>query len=322
MSVELVPVSRLGHREAMNADAMRLPARSEVAPGDILRDTAPTPVPGIEGRATTVIPEAWRIFYAFGGTTMATALRAATATVDRDDLHLVSCDATFCQAVPIGPVATQVEVLRQGRSGAQALVRLWALDPDDPDPAGPVGNDLLVTCVFGSRAQRVFDFRGAVPPEVPEPDDCAPRAVLDPDSPFARIPYHAQTDFRLTAPSPSWGQEFPPGEPRTSSWFRFKAPPRLPDGRWDPTSLAVPGDILGPAVHAGAGSSVGPFLVISLQISLQFVADLRTEWLLQHTAAHAAGDGYASGTAELWDQDRQLVAIATQCAKLQAIQPG
>lgn len=298
---------------------MRLPDLSEIDPGDLLRDTAPTPVTGIEGRATTVIPEAWRIFYAFGGITMAAALRAATAAVSRDDLHLVSCDATFCQAVPIGPVATQVEILRQGRSAAQALVRLWALDPDDPDPTGPTGNDLVLTCVFGARAQREFDFRGAVPPEVPEPEECPPRAVQDPDSPFARIPFHAQTDFRLTVPRPSWGEEFPPGEPRTSSWFRFNTPPLLPDGRWDPTSLAVPGDILGPAVHAGAGSAVAPFLVISLQISLQFISDVRTEWLLQHTSAHAAGDGYASGTAELWDQDRQLVAIATQCAKLQPV---
>jgi hypothetical protein len=38
--------------------------------------------------------------------------------------------------------------------------------------------------------------------------------------------------------------------------------------------------------------------------------------------AHVAGDGYATGTAELWDQDRRLVAIATQCAKIQPLKLG
>lgn len=307
--VEIVAGS--GHRVLM-----------EIEPGDILRDTHPEPVAGIEGRYCSVIPDAWRIFYAFGGSTMATALRAASAEVGRDDLQLVSTDATFCQAVPCGPVAAQVEVLRNGRSAAQALVRLWALDPDDPDPTGPAGSDLVLTVVFGRRSDSAFEFVGARAPEVPGPELCAARPEIDQDSPFARIPYHAQTEFRMTDRAIGWGHEFPPGEPRTSTWFRFRRPPLLPDGRWEPATLALPGDILGPAVHAGAGSAAGEFLVISLQIGLQFVGDLRTEWVLQHTRAHAAGSGYAAGTAELWDQDRNLVAIATQCAKVQPLKLG
>lgn len=300
-----------GHRVAM-----------DIEPGDILRDTRPHPVEGVPGRYTTFIPEAWRIFYAFGGSTMATALRAAAAGVDRDDLHLISADATFCQAVPCGPVAAQVEVLRNGRTAAQALVRLWALDPTDPDPTGPVGNDLVLTVVFGDRSEGPFGFVGAVAPEVPDPDGCPPRPELEQDSPFARIPYHFQTEFRPTDRVIGWGREFPPGEPRSSSWFRFRTPPLLPDGRWEPAALALPGDILGPAVHSGAGSGAGEFLVISLQIGLQFVGDVRTDWVLQHTRAHHAGDGYATGTAELYDQDRRLVAIATQAAKLQPLKLG
>lgn len=293
-----------------------------IEPGDIVRDTTPHPVAGIPGRFSGHIPEAWRIFYAFGGSTMAMAVRAATAGVDRDDLHLVAAEATFCQAVPCGPVAAQVEVLRQGRSAAQALVRLWALDPADPDPAGPVGNDLVLTAVFGDRRDSPVRFLGAVPPQVPEPEDCPPRPEIGDESPFARIPYHHQTEFRLTEERIGWGREFPPGEPVASSWFRFRVPPLLDDGRWEPSSLALPGDILGPAVHSAAGSEVGEFLVISLQIGLQFVGDVRTEWVLQHTRAHVGADGYASGTAELWDQDRRLVAIANQCARLQPLKLG
>jgi acyl-CoA thioesterase len=294
----------------------------DVPRGDILLDTTPNPVAGLEGRYELVIGEAWRIFYAFGGATMAAAIRAAAAAVARDDLHLVSADATFCQAVPVGPLAAQVEVLRQGRSGAQALVRLWALDPHDTDPAGPVRTDLLVVCVFGRRGPAPVELRGAVAPDVPDPDRCPPRSIGDPESPFARIPYHAQTEFRPTGPPLGWGAEFPPGDPVSSSWFRFVTTPRRADGTWEPAALALPGDILGPAVHAGAGSAVGPFLVISLQISLQVVDEVRGDWLLAHTRAQAAGDGYANGTAELFDVERRLVACATQSAKLQPLKLG
>ncbi len=293
-----------------------------VEPGDILRDTTPHPVEGLPGRYQGVIPEAWRILYAFGGSTMALALRAAATELDRDDLEVLSADATFCQAVPCGPVAAQVEVLRSGRSGAQALVRLWALDPTDPDATGEIRNDLVVTCVFGIRTDSEYRFLGVTPPEVTPPELTAPRPALDDDSPFARIPYHSQTEFRPVGRSIRWGEDLPPGEPRSASWFRFNLTPRRSDGTWEPATLALPGDILGPAVHLGLGSTPGPFLVVSLQISLQFVGPVRSDWLLQHTRAHIAADGYSSGTAELWDEDLQLVAIATQCAKLQPMKLG
>lgn len=292
-----------------------------IEPGDIVRDTEPRAVPGVEGRYQAVIPDAWRIFYAFGGATMATAMRAATAAVGREDLRLISADATFCAAVPCGPVAVQVEVLRQGRNGAQAIARLWALDPEDPDPAGTAGADLVLTCVFGAPLESSFRFVGAEFPDVPGPHECPTRAEMEDRSPFAGIPYHQQTEFRLTDPA-GLGPDAPPREPRMASWFRFVVPARREDGSWEPTALALPGDILGSAVHAGAGGSVGPFMVISLQISLQIVGEPATEWLLQHTRAHIAHDGYSTGTAELWDEERNLVAIATQIARIQPIRPS
>jgi acyl-CoA thioesterase len=91
-----------------------------------------------------------------------------------------------------------------------------------------------------------------------------------------------------------------------------------PDATWVPGLLAVPGDVLGPAVGAGIGTQHGFFLILSLQIGIRFIDDVRTEWVLQHTRAQSAADGYASGTAELFDEDRQLVALAHQIAKLRA----
>ena len=292
-------------------------------PGDILRDTEPLPVDGIAGRYTCVIPLAWRVMYAFGGTTMAAAIRAAVAELGRPDLEVVGAEATYCAAVPCGAMGIHVEVLRGGRNGAQALVRLWSLPGDDPDPSGAVGNDLVVAVVLGRRSDTPLEFTGAMAPEVPDPLDCPGRETM-PDSPFNRIPYHRQTDFRVAMGGFRLGESSPPADPEAASWFRFQKSPMLPDGCWDPAVLAVPGDILGPAVHAGLGGEVGFFFVISLQIGLKFVRDVETEWVLQHTRAQSARSGFASGTAELFDADRRLVAVATQTAVLRPVEfdPG
>lgn len=293
----------------------------KVPPGDILLDTKPTPVASMERRYTAFIPEAWRIMYAFGGSTMAVALRVAVAALDRPDLTLICSDATFCKAIPVGPVAADAEVVRQGRSGAQVLVRLWALDPDDPDPTVPTQNDLMVLCVFGEVGESEFNYVGAVAPEVPGPLDCPPREV-DTDSPFAGIPYHQQTEFRFATGARSLEENQANGEPEAVSWFRFNKTPLRDDGTWEPATIALPGDILGTAVHTGAGPDVAPFLVISLQLGLQIVGEMRGDWILQHTKSQIASGGYASGTAELYDEERNLVAIATQCAKLRTIPLG
>lgn len=294
-----------------------------VEPGDILRDTLPHPVPGVQGRYTATIPLAWRVVYAFGGTTMATAIRAAQVELGRDDLDLVGAEATFCQAVPCGPVAAQVEVLRNGRHGAQALVRLWALDPDSPEPGGPVRNDVVAAIVLGARRPTDLEFTGSTAPDVPGPWEC-PGRDTSADSPFGRILYHHQTDFRVAKGNLGWGAPSPPGRPDAATWFRFEQSPLRADGRWEPAALAVPGDILGPAVHAGLGSSAGFFFSVSLQIGLKFVADVRSEWVLQHSKAQSASDGFASGTAEIYDLDRRLVAVATQTALLRPVEgdPG
>ncbi len=289
----------------------------DVPAGDILTDTTPHPVDGMPGRYRAFIPEAWRVMYAFGGTTMATAIRAAVHHVSRSDLHLVGAEATFCAAIPCGPLGLQVETLRGGRNGAQALVRAWSLGPDD-DGTAAAGNDLVVAVVLGRRRETELSFPGSAASPVPDPDECPARETTD-DSPFSRIPYHHQTDFRVAMGSRRWGEEVPPADPEAASWFRFNRSPITASGCWEPAVLAVPGDVLGPAVHAGIGSRAGFFFVISLQIGLKFVADVRTEWVLAHSRAQSASHGFASGTAELYDEQRHLVAVATQTALLRPV---
>lgn len=116
----------------------------------------------------------------------------------RDDLHLVSTDATFCQAVPCGPVAAQVEVLHQGHATARRWCDSGRWIRRIPTPTGPAGSDLVVTCVFGQRTASAFEFLGAEAPDVPGPEQCTTHPEVDQDSPFSRIPYHSQIEFRLT----------------------------------------------------------------------------------------------------------------------------
>lgn len=294
-------------------------ARAKDLDGNIVADIAPIQLSDSPHRYLTTIPDAWRIFYAFGGATMAAAIRAATAAVNRPDLHIVSCDATFCQAIPTGPVLSEVEILRQGRTAAQVLVYMWAVDADNPDFNGPRRSDLVLTCVFGQHTVSPVSFAGTVMADTIDPSECDSPRQIDPDSPFANLPYHQQVEMRFMHAGLAFDTDFEPTDPHALSWYRFKNLPDRGDGVWDPAALALPGDVLGPAVHAGAGGRVGHFLVISLQISMQFMNPVRGEWLLQDTHAHIAGDGYATGTATLWTETGDLAAIATQCARLQPI---
>ena len=83
-------------------------------------------------------------------------------------------------------------------------------------------------------------------------------------------------------------------------------------------SLAVHGDVLGPAVGRALGppDERGMFMVLSLEIGIRFVRAPVTSWVLQEIEAWHIGDGYATGPARLWDEDGNLCAIATQTANL------
>lgn len=304
------------------------PVPDHLPEGDVLADTLGVPVEGLPGRTSLVLGHQWRVMYVFGGITMATALRAIEAELDRPDLRLVTADATFCAAVSAGPVAVQVEVLRQGRGGAQAQARLWRLSDDGGGPGrddspggarGPVGADLVVTAVYGRDRDLDVVVRGMSLPEDAGSPDSVPRRLPDParPSPFDHIPYHRQTDFRMTVGQPPWEMDEGPREPRTVSWFRFLRPPILDDGTWDRACLAVPGDILGTAVTQGIGRREGFHLIITLQLSMQFFAPMTGEWVCQQTRCTEASHGFAAGTAELFRQDGALVAMATQSALLQ-----
>lgn len=284
--------------------------------GDFCRDTAVRPVS--PGRYAASIPEAWRVLYAFGGVSMAVALRALQTELDRPDLPLLSAHALFCAPVPCTDVEATTTVLRSGRTAAQGRADLFVAGSDQVA--------LAATATFGRLEDAPIAYRDAtIPPEAGRPEDHEPPPPRDPDDPFPPLPFHHQTEWRLAIGTPWWADEPAPssGAARTGSWMRLVREPVLADGTYDPLALCVPGDTVGSAI----GQRLGPgsdhhFFTLTLEMDLQVVSPQRSPWVFQHLVAPVAGGGYGWGQVELFGEDGDLLAVASQRARLRFFEPG
>ena len=284
--------------------------------GDFTRDTAVHP--SGDGRYTATLPDAWRVIYAFGGVSMAVALRAIEAALDRPDLTLRSGRAVFCSPVPCTDLELEAEVLRSGRTGAQGRSLLRVADSDD------VG--IAATAVYGSLDDSPLHFQDAeLPAEAGKPDDHEPPPPRPDDAPFPAIPFHDQTDWRPAIGTKWWDDPdlWEPGPARTGSWHRLVVEPLRSDGSYDPLALCLPGDQVGSAI----GQYLGPrdddhFFTVTLEMGIDVFAPQTTPWVFQHVRSPIAGDGYGWGSVELFGEDGTLLAVATQQARLRRFTPG
>jgi acyl-CoA thioesterase len=285
-----------------------------VAPGDLLRDTSLAPDGERPGRYVGSIPEAWRVVYAFGGVTMTASLRAMEAHLRRPDLPLVTANAIFCAPVPCGPVAVDVEVLRNGRGAAQVGSNLFVPGTD--------GVALRTHGVFGRPHDTDLAFRDLeFPADIALPDACEPPPPRPLDDPWPEINFHDQTEWMPALPFARPGEERTDqpkvGErARFASWTRLRVEPRRADGSYDMLALAVPSDSIGAAIGQGLGGKVRNFMSLSLEIGIRFIRPPEGRWVLQHMRCWHCGDGYATGPTELWDEHGNLLAIAQQTAHL------
>lgn len=268
-------------------------------PTNLLLSTAPVVDPDDPARVTTVIDDAWGLIYAQGGVVMAAMLRAAEQVLGRDDLRLAAASATFCRPVHCGVVTIDVDVLRNGRRGAQVQASL-RVDSAEGSP------DALATVVFADDAGDAPTLSGLVRPDglrsVPE----GTASVGGPGGDDRGLAFLRQTEWRLSDVQPD-------DETRRLLWFRFAVPPVRDDGTWDPAVLVVPGDSLGSATTSAVASDE-PITSVSLQISIQVFAPVRSTWLgIDSVCFHAAG-GTVSGLATLWDDAGNPVATVSQTA--------
>ncbi|MCB1003212.1 MAG: thioesterase family protein [Acidimicrobiales bacterium] len=283
--------------------------------GDFCADTAVRP----EGpnRWTADIPDDWRVIYAFGGVSMAVAVRAIAAAVDRHDLTLRSAHAVFCAPVPCTGVEIDTEVLRDGRTAAQGRSVLRV--------AGVEGTAIAATATFGTAEETPLAYQDvAIAPEAGRPDDHEPPPPRPEDAPFPATPFHEQTEWRPVIGTRWWDgpEAWSPGPAHTAEWTRLRVPACRPDGTYDPIALCVPGDALGSAIGEFLGPRDDHFFTVTLELGIDVFAPQRTPWLFRHVRAPIAGDGYGWGTVELFGEDGTLLAVTHQLARLRRFTPG
>jgi acyl-CoA thioesterase len=280
---------------------------------DIRDDTALTADPERPGRFHAHLPEAWKVVYIFGGVSMYAALRAMQERLGRPDLSLVTANAIFLAPVPPGPISIDVDVLRDGRRASHVAADLRVPEVHGQEVHGQDVSSpaLRVHGVFGAAHDTDLAHQEVRFPEVPGPADVEIPPTRP--NPFGQINFHEQTEWRPVSPLDD------PGKGHFLSWVRLReSEPHL-------LSLAVHGDVLGPAVGRALGphDERGMFMVLSLEIGIRFVRVPVTPWVLQEIEAWHIGDGYATGPARLWDEDGRLCAIATQTAHLRRhVPPG
>lgn len=298
------------------------PAGDPTVPaGDLLADTQLVADPDRPGWYLGAIPEAWKVLYAFGGVSMAVALRGIEETLGRPDLDLLTANAVFTAPVSCGPVEVEGRVLRSGRTAAQGMALLRNTGQDE--------TALCATATWGrlDEAAPIQFLDARFPEGAGRPDDHEPPPPRPEDDPFPKVNFHEQTDWRPALGNRWWDppEQWVPGPACFGSWTRFLCPPLRPDGRLDPLSHCVPADQLGPAV----GQMLGPdredapnFFYMTLELGIHVLAHTTGPWLLQYTRAPQAGGGYALAIVELWDETQQLVAVAHQRARLRVFEPG
>jgi acyl-CoA thioesterase len=289
-----------------------LDADDPAAPAaDLAADTAVEPLPGAPGRYLAELSDRWDFRTPSGGVLMTVALRAMRAELADPALRPVSATALFCSPVPAGRLEVRVEVLRRG--GAAAQLRAALASTSAPGPG------LEVSATF-ARERPGVDAIDAVFPTVPPPDQspafaAAAGAAAGP----LRNRFFANFDSRLARGERWWVPGWQAGPARLARWFRYRVRQRDAAGRLDPLALPPVADTMPPALVMKLGPATAPFIAPSLDLTVHFLDDADTDWLLVDTWCRRARAGIASAEAEIWSADGRLIAFAAQTMMLRRI---
>jgi acyl-CoA thioesterase len=279
-------------------------------PSDLARDTAVTRLRVAPGWYTADLPPSWNFRSPAGGVLMAVAMRAMQAELDDPELRPVSANTHFCSPVPAGPLEVRVEVLRHGSAAAQIRAQLSSTTMPGPG--------LEVSATFG-RDRQGIDLIDTACPEVPAPEAAMPMEKMGGIDPSQRPAFFRNFDTRLALGHPWWTDGWSPGPARIARWFRYAVPQRLPDGRLDPLALPPLADTMPPALSQKLGPGHEPFHAPSLDLTVHFLEDTRSQWLLTAVHARRARAGYATADVEIWDDGGRLLAFGTQMMMLRRI---
>lgn len=266
-------------------------------PADLAADTAVERV--APGRYRCPLPRSWDYLLPSGGVLATVGLRAIAAELGDAGLRPLSATAVFCSPVPAGVVEVVVTVLRRGSVATQARAAVYA-------EGGELGLEIQAT--FG----RDRPLPGASLHAAPVAADPEMLPTIDGAGQSFTPPFVLNFDHRRAIGSPWWHAEQWVKGDRSGYWYRYLRPQRLADGRLDPLCLPPLIDTMPSALCAMIGPEALAFLAPSLDLTIHFVADTTSEWLLTHAHCRHSQGGYATADIEIWDQSRRLIAYGTQ----------
>jgi acyl-CoA thioesterase len=225
--------------------------------------------------------------FLFGGCGLAAAIAALEGTTGRPTVWAASQYLSFAR--PPDMMDVDVTIAAEGHQVTQARAVAHVVDREI----------LTVNAALGSRP---LDASGQWEemPNVPPPDDCAPRGYRHPreNSIMQRL------DMRLAD-----GRDFndfdgTPGSGHSAMWAR------LPDVLdMSAATLAVLGDYVPFGVGQALGQMAGG---TSIDNTLRVARLVPTEWVLLDIQVHTVQSGFGHGLVHLWSQDGTLLAIASQ----------
>jgi acyl-CoA thioesterase len=222
----------------------------------------------------------------FGGCGLAAAIEAMERTTGRPTIWATAQYLAYAR--PPSTVDIEVVSMITGHQVSQARA------------IGRVGDDEIFT-VNAALGRRAYPSSGqwAIEPDVPEPDDCPPRAY---DERHANS-LMTRLDMRLAAARNPMEFPGPPGDGRSAVWVRI--------ADLDPcsTALAVVGDLVPFGISQALGQRAGGN---SLDNTIRIVRLAPTDWMLLDVRVHAIADGFGHGLVHIWGQDGTLLATASQ----------
>ncbi len=276
------------------------------SPANLADDTKVEKLDKVPGHYRARLPDHWNYFHPSGGALLTIALRAMTEELGTPALSLLSATTLFCAPILAGDLLVSVVVLRRGDTAAQVRASLTAKDLPGP------GLEVLATF---ARDREGPDVHGVAMPSVRSPSECvAAQATLP--SPEPQMPFYRNFEIAQAIGEPMWRPGWSKGEAHAAFWYRYRDRQRTEDGRFDPLALAPIADTMPPALVRRLGPEHPRLLAPSLDLTMYFLAPTQSEWILVESFAERARAGHAVCSANLWDEDGQLVARATQSMTL------
>lgn len=228
----------------------------------------------------------------YGGAAVALSVAAASARTARDAVWMTT---QFVSTATVGaPVQLFVDVLAEGRRTSQ--VRVTATTD-----TGVVFASLGACGVLSPEAMTgTFEHRPLVTP----PED---GAVGFASGRGVEVGWHTVTEVR-TAEILDHPDE---GPGRLCLWLR-----RRDRGPITPAVSAYLADLIPLSVARGCEVTGGG---TSLDNTIRIGAAAETEWILLDMRPNLAVGGYGHGVANVWTEDGQLLAVASQTASMVAL---